>query len=194
MPTHNPGEGPLTRTTYFTATTLDGYLADDHDSLDWLFVQDIDEEGPGNVADFMATVGSIVMGATTYEWVMTHMAEGEDDWPYEQPTWVLTHRDFDVPDGADIRFAAADDDAAVRAVHAQMVEAAGDKDVWVVGGGGLAADFARLGLLDEISLAIAPVTLGSGRPLLPQPFDLELIELDRNRAFVVARYRVVGPR
>jgi len=184
----------MSRTIYFTATTLDGYLADDHDSLDWLFVQDIDEEGPGNVAAFMADVGVLVMGATTYTWVLDHLAESGDEWPYSQPTWVMTHRDLPTPDGADIRFATADDEMVVKAVHADLVDAADGKDVWVVGGGALAADFAAAGLLDDIVVSIAPVTLGSGRPLLPRPFDLELLELDRNRAFVVARFRVVGPR
>ncbi|WP_341251723.1 dihydrofolate reductase family protein [Euzebya pacifica] len=182
-------------TTYATATTLDGYLADDHDSLDWLFVQDIDEEGPNNHGAFMEGVGSLVMGATTYLWVLDHLATSGEAWPYASlPSWVMTHRDLPTPDGADIRFATADDEMAVKAVHADLVEAADGKDVWVVGGGALAADFAAAGLLDDIVVSIAPVTLGSGRPLLPRPFDLELLELDRNRAFVVARFRVVGPR
>ena len=79
-------------------------------------------------------------------------------------------------------------------VHAAMVEAAGDKDLWVVGGGDLAAQFAEAKLLDELVLYIAPVTLGAGRPLFPRKFDLELTELARNGAFACARYAVKGPR
>ena len=48
------GGRPVTRTTYYTATTLDGFLADEHDSLDWLFVQDQDEKGPLNYDEFIA--------------------------------------------------------------------------------------------------------------------------------------------
>ncbi|WP_424347733.1 dihydrofolate reductase family protein [Kocuria sp. CH-021] len=63
----------------------------------------------------------------------------------------------------------------------------------VVGGGDLAAQFAEAGLLDQLMVSIAPVTLGAGRPLFPRRFDLELTDVARNRAFVCATYRVVGP-
>ena len=66
--------------------------------------------------------------------------------------------------GADIRFTQAE----VPDVHAEMVAAAGDRDVWIVGGGDLAGQFADRGLLDEVVVSIAPVTLGSGAPLLPR--------------------------
>jgi dihydrofolate reductase len=183
----------MTRTVYATATTLDGFLADEQDSLEWLFVQDHDPQGPGGHDAFMAGVGSMVMGATTYLWVLDHMAGSGEPWSYRQPCWVLTHRDLPVPEGADVRFDAADDAAAVRRVHAALVEAADGGDVWVVGGGALAADLAAEGLLDELRLSIAPVTLGAGKPLLPRPFDLRLTDLDRNGAFAVATYEVVGP-
>ena len=64
----------------------------------------------------------------------------------------------------------------------------------MVGGGDLAAQVADAGLLDEVCVSIAPVTLGAGRPLFPRPFDLRLVELARNGAFACARYDVVGPR
>ena len=56
-------------TVYYTATTLDGFIADPADSLDWLLVQDIDADGPMNYNAFIAGVGAIAMGATTYEWI-----------------------------------------------------------------------------------------------------------------------------
>lgn len=179
----------MSRTLFYTATTLDGYLADEHDSLDWLFTQEQDERGPMNYDDFIAGVGAMVMGATTYAWVLDHQARTGEGWAYEIPCWVLTHRTFPDPPG-DVRFAQGD----VRDVHAALVEAAGGKDVWVVGGGDLAAQFAEAGLLDELVLYVAPVTLGAGRPLFPRRFDLRLVELDRNGAFACARYEVVGPR
>jgi dihydrofolate reductase len=95
-----------------------------------------------------------------------------------------------VPAGADVAFVAGD----VAPVHAELAALAGERDVWVVGGGDLAAAFAEAGLLDELVLNIAPVTLGAGRPLFPRPFDLRLEEVDRNGAFLCARYAVVGPR
>ncbi|MFN8124024.1 MAG: dihydrofolate reductase family protein [Thermoleophilia bacterium] len=180
----------MSRTIYFTATTLDGFLADEHDGLDWLLTQDHDPQGPGGHEAFMDGVGALVMGRTTYDWVRAHMDRTGEPWAYAIPTWVMTHRPAGGVDGADIRFASGD----VTAVHAEMAAAADGRDLWVVGGGQLAVDLVRAGLLDEIRVSIAPVTLGAGRPLLPAPVDLRLIAVDRNRAFVCARYDVVGPR
>lgn len=179
----------MTRTIYFTATTLDGYIADDQDSLDWLFVQDIDPAGPNSHESFFAGVGALVMGRTTYEWVRRHLEAAGEKWPYEIPAWVVSHADLPGIDGADIRFASGP----VAPIHAALTEAAGGRDIWVVGGGDLAAQFADAGLLDQLVLSIAPVTLGSGRPLFPRRFDLELTHLAQNRAFVCATYDVRRP-
>lgn len=180
----------MTRTVYYTATTLDGYIADPQDSLDWLFVQDIDADGPMNYRTFIADVGAVVMGATTYEWIRARIVGGTDTWSYVVPTVVFTHRDLPAVEGADVRFASGD----VATVHTGLVAAAAGKDVWVVGGGDLAGQFAEAGLLDEIVAAIAPVTLGAGRPLFPRRYALRLDELARNGAFACARYTVLGPR
>lgn len=174
------------RTVFYSATTLDGYIADEHDSLDWLFVQDQDESGPLNYGDFIKDVGAICMGATTYQWVLDHNARTGEKWAYEQPSWVFTHRELAPQVG--VTFTADD----VKDVHAEMTAAAGGKDVWVVGGGDLAGQFADAGLLDELILYIAPVTLGAGRPLFPRRRDLVLLELAQNKAFACARYSV-GP-
>jgi dihydrofolate reductase len=180
---------PAVKTVYYTATSLDGFIADAHDSLDWLFVQDIDEEGPMNYTEFIAGIGAIAMGATTYQWVIDHNASSGESWAYEQPSWVFTHRDL-APVAGNVTITSAP----VPEVHAEMVAAADGRDLWVVGGGDLAAQFADLGLLDEIVMSIAPVTLGAGRPLFPRPFDLELVEHARNGAFLCARYTVSRPR
>jgi dihydrofolate reductase len=55
----------MTRSVYYTATTLDGFIADEHDSLAWLFEQQTDEGGPAGYEEFIAGVGAMVMGATT---------------------------------------------------------------------------------------------------------------------------------
>ena len=179
------------RTTFYTATTLDGFIADEHDNLDWLLSQPQDEPGgPLSYDVFIADIGAIVMGRTTYEWVRAHLAESGEAWPYAMPAWVLTHADLPGVEGADVRFAQGD----VREVHAAMATAADGRDLWVVGGGDLAAQFAAAGLLDEIVVSIAPVLLGAGRSLFTQPFDLRLVEQTVDGAFLCARYEVVGPR
>lgn len=172
-------------TIYYTASSLDGFIADETNSLDWLLRQDIDESGPLNFDSFFAGVGAVVMGSTTYEWVLNHE---NGVMPYTLPSWVMTTRDL--PKAAEnVRFASGD----VRPVHAAMTEAADGKDLWVVGGGDLAGMFADAGLLDELIVAYAPVTLGAGAPLLPRRLDLRLEELAQNKAFACARYSVVGP-
>jgi dihydrofolate reductase len=172
-------------TTFYTATSLDGFIADEKHSLEWLFRQDHDGDGPLNHDGFFARIGAVVMGSSTYEWVLRH--EG-GRWPYQLPAWVLTTRGLPEADG-DLRFAQGD----IRPVHEEMTAAAGGKDLWIVGGGDVAGQFADAGLLDEIVVYVAPVTLGGGAPLLPRELDLQLEELARNRDFACARYSVVGP-
>ena len=174
----------MTRYRYYTATTLDGFLADDDHSLAWLFKQDIDENGPGSTDAFLTEVGAQVMGASTYTWVLEH----DRDWLPEIPTFVFTHRELEAVNDHVSFVAGAPSD------HRESLEsAAGGRDVWVMGGGGLAAEFAGAGMLDEVVVSIAPVTLGSGKPLFSGAFDLELKGCERNRDFVIARYDVRGP-
>lgn len=173
-------------TTFYTATSLDGFIADPDDSLDWLFTRKQDTGGPLNYDDFIKDIGAIAMGRTTYEWVLDY--EGPDiTWPYSMPAWVFTHHELARVEG-DIRFTQDD----VASVHAQMLEAAGGKDLWVVGGGDLAGQFADAGLLDDVIVYIAPVFLGAGAPLFPRRQELRLVELAQNQDFACARYEIAG--
>jgi RibD C-terminal domain len=90
---------------------------------------------------------------------------------------------------ANINFVIGD----VRTVHKLMTATAGGRNVWVVGGGGLAGQFADVGLLDEIILAIAPVTLGSGALLLPRRLtaaELTLTDSGHDGTFAYLTYQV----
>jgi dihydrofolate reductase len=178
-------------TQYYTATTLDGFIADPNNSLDWLFTREHDEDGPMNYAAFIDQVGALAMGSTTYQWILGHeFADKPSEqwkWPYDIPGWVFTHRQLQVVPGAPIEFTSA----AVTEVHQQMAAAAGDRNIWIVGGGDLAGQFAAAGLLDEVIVYIAPVTLGAGAPLLPRHVELRLEELHANVDFACARYTVV---
>ncbi|WOC12105.1 dihydrofolate reductase family protein [Gordonia sp. MP11Mi] len=180
----------MTAYTYYTASTLDGFLADDANSLDWLLTQPIDDDGPFNIDELMSSTGAIVMGATTYRWVVDHIADAGEPWPYaDYPTFLFTHRGVDVVDPSVTVLSGSPAD------HRETLEAAaGEKNVWVVGGGDLAAQFAESAMLDELVVSYAPVTVGSGRPLFPRAFDFELLDTAQNRAFLIGRYRVVGPR
>jgi dihydrofolate reductase len=77
--------------------------------------------------------------------------------------------------------------------RARGVGAACNRNVWVVGGGDLAGQFADAGLLDEVLVQIAPVTLGAGAPLLPRRIELRLDELGRNGDFACAKFTIVDP-
>ena len=171
-------------TIYYTASSLDGYIVDENGSLDWLLSRDITSDGPFAIDPFMATVGSIVMGADTYEWIVkNHPGE----WMYSQPTWVVTHRPGIIVAGHDVQTFEGD----VADLHPTLVAAAADKDVWVVGGGELAAQFASAGLIDEMIVSYAPCTLAAGSRVLPIRSEWALVESAVNADFVCARWRRV---
>jgi dihydrofolate reductase len=131
------------------------------------------------------------MGSTTYEWILGHEFKDKDPsewkWPYDIPCWVFSSRELTVVPNANVEFVRGD----VAPVHEQMVAAAGDRNRWIVGGGDLVGQFADAGLLDEVIVYVAPVTLGAGAPLLPRRLELRLEELHRNVDFAAARYSVV---
>jgi dihydrofolate reductase len=178
-------------TQYYTATSLDGFIADPDNSLGWLFTREREEDGPLNYGDFIADVGAMAMGSTTYEWILEHELDGKEQsewkWPYDIPCWVFTHRQLPAVPNSGVEFTSAD----IPTVHEAMAAAAHERNVWIVGGGDLAGQFAEAGLLDEVIVSIAPVTLGGGAPLLPRRIELRLDELGRNGDFVSARFSVV---
>lgn len=174
----------MSLTQYYTATSLDGFIADERHSLDWLFTRDEDRAAPLSYDHFYERVGAVAMGATTYEWILDH---GGERWPYDVPARVFTHRELRSAPGANVAFTSGD----VAPVHQELVEAAAGRNVWIVGGGELAGQFADAGLLDEVIVYVAPVTLGLGAPLLPRRVELRLEETARNGDFVTARYAVV---
>jgi dihydrofolate reductase len=184
----------VAKTQYYTATSFDGYIADEHNSLDWLFEVDRGPTGKEDFDAFLADVGAMAMGATTYEWILEHdrLREEPEKWRgyYEdRPCWVFTHRTLPAIAGANLLFVQGD----VEPVHADMTRAAGEKNVWLVGGGDLVGQFADRGLLDEIHLGVAPVTLGRGAPLLPRRLtasQLELVDVSRHGQFARLTYRM----
>jgi dihydrofolate reductase len=170
---------------YFTASSIDGFIADPDNSLSWLLTRDVDEQGPMGYAAFIAETGALVMGTTTYQWVVDHLASEGQAWPYEQPCWVFTHRSLQ-PVADTVRVV----QGPVTEWYDEIAAAGAGKHVWVVGGGDLAGQFADAGLLDEVWVQYAPVVLGAGAPLLPRRLELRLEEVARNRDFTCARWSV----
>lgn len=159
----------MAETVYYAAMSLDGFIAEPEEQLTWLMGFDGPPyEGPdaqpmeGSYDDFYAGVGALAMGAKTYDFLLA-----KEIWPYGSiPTWIYTHRDLPRVKGADgIRRASGD----VADEHPGMLAAAGDKDLWLMGGGELASQFADAGLLDRLQLTVVATILGAGLPLFSGP-------------------------
>ena len=127
----------MSLTQYYTATSLDGYIADPDNSLGWLFTRKREPDGPLNYEEFIAGVGALAMGSTTYEWILDHesrtrpgrMGNGRTTSPAgSSPTGA--RRSFPAPGRVHKRGRrdGARGDAA----------AAGERNIWIVGGGDLA--------------------------------------------------------
>lgn len=185
----------MAKTQYCTASSVDGFIADQDNSLDWLF--EVEQREGDQFADFLRGVGALAMGATTYEWVLGHERLLDEphkwqEWYGETPGWVFTHRELPPIPGANLTFVSGD----VRPVHEAMLSAASGRNVWLVGGGELVGRFADLGLLDEVIVGVAPVFLGAGAPLLPRRLlasRVRLISVEPDGQFVYLTYSVGNP-
>ena len=95
----------MTKTQYYTATSIDGFIADENNSLDWLFAASSTEKKEDRFGTFFAGVGAMVMGATTYEWVLEHdqLLEHPTKWQGydgDTPCWcsrTATYHPFQEP-------------------------------------------------------------------------------------------------
>jgi dihydrofolate reductase len=179
------------RTLYYCAATLDGYIAESDDTLAWLTRYEGSFDGAGaepmtgSYDRFYGGIGALVMGSATYEFVLDELSE----WPYAgKPTWVLTSRELPVLDGEEVDVRLVETDVAE--LHDEISAAAGELDLWVVGGGNVASQYADAGLLDELIVTAVPVVLGEGKPLFDRrlgggplkllgthPFDTGMVEL-----------------
>jgi dihydrofolate reductase len=192
----------VSKTQYYCAASLDGYIAEADGSLAWLlnyegsFEADGAEPGPmgegGSYDAFYEGVGALISGSATYEFVLAHLGE-DSQWPYAgKPYWVLSSRDLPVPEGdeADVRIV----NAKVADVHDELITAAGERNLWIVGGGNVASQFANEGLLDELLVTVVPVVLGSGKPLFDDRLPGGPMQLVGTRAFrtgmVELRYEI----
>jgi dihydrofolate reductase len=174
------------KTQYYCAATLDGYIAEADDTLDWLLRYEGSFEGEGaepggsgSYEAFYADVGALVTGSTTYEWLLGHLGD-TGAWPYAgKPCWVLSSRDLPVPEGEDVRVA----NGSVTDLYDEMAAAAGERNLWIVGGGNVASQFADAGLLDEVIVTVVPVVLGTGKPLFERRLPHNPMRLTGTRTF-----------
>ena len=165
---------------YYVAASLDGCIADADGGVDWLPRGDANDYG---YADFYAGVDALAMGRRTYDQVL-----GFGEWPYSgKPTYVFTNSPpDDNPHG--VEFVGIAPAGFVQTVAAQY-----SGTVWLVGGGNLAEQFRRAGLIDECLVFVIPVILGRGVPLFGGNAPHTALELTETRSYddgvVMLRYR-----
>ena len=169
---------------YYAAQTLDGYIAESDDNLDWLLkyeghYEDADSDAKqGGYDAFYEGIGALVSGSVTYEWVLEHA----ENWPYAgKPCWILSSRELPKPEGegVDVRIVSGE----VPELIEEMRDSAGDGDLWIVGGGNIASQFADHGLLDRVEVTVVPVVLGNGKPLFDRRLPGSPMQLLSARAF-----------
>ena len=130
------------KTHYCTATSLDGFIADEQHSLAWLFQLGSDPAVDEHDEAFVAQTGALVMGSSTYEWLLREeIRDYPGRWPYAQPTWAFTSRELPGVPGADVPFVSGP----VEPVHAEIAAPLPEgKDLWLIGGGELVGTFLEL--------------------------------------------------
>lgn len=166
-------------TKLYIATTLDGYIADKNDNLQWLF--DVEGEGDNGYGAFYDTIDTVVMGMSTYRWLLENEA---DEWGYVGKTcYVLTRQKL--PATKKVIFVNFDE------LLEHLKTATGN--IWNVGGGEVIKLFLEHHLIDELQITVAPVLLGDGIPLFPTGTyneKLELIDAKTYGQFVELHYLV----
>lgn len=165
----------MTKFSYRTAMSFNGFIADEDHSIAWLYGVDRGDGPPPNVLE---GIGAVVTGSTTYEWLLesANMLAEPTTWQTyygARPMFVFSTRDLPAPAGADVRFvqgAVAD--------HLETIRtAAGSGGVAISSGGELAGQFLDADALDEITVGVAPVALTGGTPLLPRRLDSDRLRL-----------------
>jgi dihydrofolate reductase len=140
------------------------------------------------LSDAFSRVGAVVAGRWTYE----SAGRWGDKNPWELPLFIVTHPPEEEPDGAGFTFVAGVKEAVARAA-----EAAGDKDVHVMGGADVIRQALEAGLVDELTIIIAPVVLGGGKRLFEgfsSSLDLEHLGVRQSQHATFIDYRVERPR
>ena len=154
---------------FYGAMSLDGYLADKDDNLDWLYQQEGGELVPYEA--FYQLIDYTMMGRRTYE-VVKRDAQLEILYP-EKENFVFSHTDLDVDDNLQV----VNEDPITFIQNLPS-----EKTIWVVGGGALLQPVIEAGLIEEWWIQIVPILLGEGVPLfLPQTNQqkLKLIETEQ---------------
>lgn len=162
----------MRKVVYSLTNSLDNFIARLDGAADWILMGD---EVMNEFPKFFMSFDTILMGRKTYDFALRQNPEAgrEQSDSMDMKTYVFS-RTMKESSNADVKIVS---DNAVEFVRNLKKESG--KDVWLFGGGVLAASLLRERLVDEIRLAIQPILLGSGIPLFPDigmQVDLRLVE------------------
>lgn len=142
---------------FYGAMSLDGYLSDEQDNLQWLFDTNLD--GQSTYEAFEQKIDTLVMGRVTYETTLALLGDGAPFYPGKEKVIFSRTKTGTIAEGRYVN----DDPVAV--VQALRQQAGGG--IWIVGGGEILTALLTAGLVDDLWVQIAPVLLGRGKRLFP---------------------------
>ena len=145
----------MRRVRYNVASSLDGFIATPDGEFDW-----IPHDPTIDFAEIFARVDTVLIGRRSYE-AMLEMG-GPPAWPAGSRVFVFS-RTLRAADHPDVTI--VDEDAESRVAGLRQEQ--GDGDIWLFGGGELFRSLLGAGLVDSLEIAVVPVLLGGGVPLLP---------------------------
>lgn len=169
----------------YIACSLDGFVAREDHSLDWLMKQNTDGENHG-YEEFVAGMDGLIMGSGSY-----HQVAAFDPWPYSKPVIVLSNSLTD----ADIPSRLKDKVTLSRATPGQIMQEL-DWSHAYIDGGAVIQSFLRAGQIADLHLTFIPILLGQGKRLfgpLPADIDLELISTQKHPSGLVSVKYSVKP-
>lgn len=141
----------------YIATSLDGFIADPNESLEWLMTRGDMVLGEHDYNLFIKRIRTVVMGRATYDWLV----KSGMPWAYgDKRVIVVTSRPIENPVGPLETRANVDE-------LIKELRSYNDGDVWMLGGGKLQMAFMERGALDEIEIYIISELIGGGTPLFP---------------------------
>lgn len=157
----------------YIACSLDGYIAREDGSIDWLTEYDNNSETDYGYSEFYASFGTVLMGRKTYEQVLSFR-----DWPYaEKKTYVFTRQKEPLRREKNVEFVSGDVGEFVRRLKENT-----DEDIWLVGGSQLVKVFLEEDLIQDMIVFIVPIILGDGIPLFDRTgkeIRLKMINTER---------------
>lgn len=148
----------------YIATSLDGYIATEEDSLEWLFKTE--GEGDNGYSEFYRTVDTILLGRRTYDWIID---KEKGKFPYRNKKCYVFSKSI------------CENNEHVEFINGDIVEFTNEikklegENIWIVGGSNLLHYFMKERLVDEFIISIAPILIGRGIPLFKEiDFEIEL--------------------